>query len=603
MTGYNDKQYLESLIQTRNTLLEKLAHYQKDNAICDNSEQKFKLKYSIKECRQAIDRITQDIESWEKNSQQIERITQDIEFSQKQSTNNFEIFDYLCQQVNDIPIVDKPIEIFGKSQQNEPVVSTEWQVKMQFWMLKLEQEIHKQGKNSAIAVDDVIRMLLSPNFYGREARALSSFAMQCLLMEIDWKEETVNFCIDKVIDNLNEFDGFNSSLNTSIDKAFYAVMQSCFGMLLQKKLLQSYIQSRDTRRNQIGCIFLNTKIKNSQVIDTSNATQILIPLLEKLSVFCSIEERVDSSLSLVEIFYRSQIQNNGAKIGFLSDVLLREIIKVLMAAIEQETTDNYALSSAAIWAIVWLTDAKASQSYTAYIFSERELDIFRRIIINERQDVFARSNAALILSICNSKQTIFSQANWIYEWAVVADGAKPQRDLQKIVHVDNSREIDVIKQLIFANLPSKVKKNAAVALGRLGCFISEMTDPLLEIFRDDLYSWEQRDEALVYLVLISNSQVISELIRGVNQPGSNTDKYGLRDRCFLALIGMGNVAVLKYQLDLAQSADTRMYISGYAYALAGVASPLGKKVLESMTNHQDKEIRSAAIEALRKIKK
>ena len=85
----------------------------------------------------------------------------------------------------------------------------------------------------------------------------------------------------------------------------------------------------------------------------------------------------------------------------------------------------------------------------------------------------------------------------------------------------------------------------------------------------------------------------------MNQPGSNADKYGLRDRCFLALIGMGNVAVLKYQLELAQSE----YISAYAYALAGVASPLGRKVLESVTNHQDKEIRNAAVDALRKFKK
>ncbi|BDA67191.1 hypothetical protein CAL7716_013570 [Calothrix sp. PCC 7716] len=599
MTTYHNEQYLESLKQTRTTCLKRIAHLQKQLSITSSALTKFELEQEIEESRQQYEIITKDIESWQKDGQQIERITQDIEFSQKQSTNNFEIFNYLCQQVNDIPIVDRTIEIFAQSQQNEPVVSTEWQVKMQFWMLKLEQEIRKQEKNSAIAVDDVMQMLLSHRFSPRESRALSCFAIQCLVMEIDWKEETVTFAINKAIDNLNEFDGFNNNLNTSMDKAFYAVKQSRFGGLLQKKLLQSYIQARDTRRNQIGCIFLNTKITNSQVIDASNATQILIPLLEKLSIVCSIEERVDSALSLVDIFYRSQIQNNGAKIEFLSDVLLREIIKVLLAAIEQEITDNYALSSAAIWAIAWLTNAKTSHSYTAYIFSERELDVFIRVVINEKHDVFARSNAALILSICNSEKTIFSQADWIYEWAVVADGRKPQRDLPKIVHIDNLRESDAIKKLIFANLPSNVKKKAAVALGRLGCFIPEMTDSLIEIFKDETYLWEQRDEALVYLVLIGNSQVISELIRTVNQPGSNADKYGLRDRCFLALIGMGNVAVLKYQLELAQSE----YISAYAYALAGVASPLGRKVLESVTNHQDKEIRNAAVDALRKFKK
>ncbi|BAZ24922.1 hypothetical protein NIES4073_58220 [Kalymmatonema gypsitolerans NIES-4073] len=362
---------------------------------------------------------------------------------------------------------------------------------------------------------------------------------------------------------------------------------------------QNYIQARDARRSQIGCILLNTKIINSQVIDASNATQILIPLLENLSVFCSIEERVDSALSLVDIFYRAQIQNNDIKIGFLSNVLLREVIKVLLTAIEEETTGNYGLSTAAIWATVWLTNAKTSHSYTAYTFSERELDVFRRVVVNEKHDIFARSNAALILSICNSKATIFSQADWIYQWAVVADGAKPQRDLPKVAYIDHSKEIDVIKRLIFTNSPSKVKRSAAVALGRLGFFIPEMVDSLLEIFKDETYLWEQRDEALVYLVFISNSQVISELIRGANQPENNTDKYGLRDRCFLALIGMGNVAVLKYQLEQLE----RTYISSYAYALAGVASPLGRQVLKSMINHQNKEIRNVAINALRKFKK
>ncbi|MBH8577065.1 hypothetical protein I8752_29605 [Nostocaceae cyanobacterium CENA369] len=605
MTGFQNEQYLESLKQARNTWLDKLAYFQEQLSFTSSAATTFELRQRIKECRQQHEIITKDIESWQKDSQQIERITKDINFFQEHSNqktleqNKLEIFDYLCQQVNDIPIVDRPIEIFSQSQKTEPIVSTDWQVKMQFWMLKLEQNTYKQGEISTIAVDDVIQMLLSPNFSPREARALSSFAMQCLVMDVNWKEDTVIFAINKAIDNINDFDGFNNNLNTSIDKAFYAVMQSRFGSFLQKKLLEKYIQARDIRRNHIGCIFLNTKIINSQVVDASNATQILIPLLEKLSVFCSIEERVDSALSLVNIFFRAQIQNNDVKIGFLSNILLREVIKVLLTAIEQETTSNYGLSTAAIWATVWLTNAKTSHSYTAYTFSERELDVFRRVVVNEKHDIFARSNAALILSICNSKATIFFQADWIYQWAVVADGAKPQRDLPKVACIDHSKEIDVIKRLIFTNLPSKVKRNTAVALGRLGFFIPEMVDSLLEIFKDETYLWEQRDEALVYLVFISNSKVISELIRGANQPENNTDKYGLRDRCFLALIGMGNVAVLKYQLDQLE----RTYISGYAYALAGVASPLGRQVLKSMINHQNKEIRNVVIDALRKFKK
>ena len=443
MTGFHNEEYLKSLKEIRNNWLEKLAHYQRELSITSSAADTFEFNQKIKECRQHDETIKKEIESWQKDSQQIERITKDINFCQENSNqktleqNKLEIFDYLCQQVHDIPIVDRPIEIFSQNQKTEPIVSTDWQVKMQFWMLKLEQDIYKQGEASKIAVDDVIRMLLSPNFSPRETRALSSFAMQCLVIEVNWKEETVIFAINKAIENLNELDGFNNNLNTSIDKAFYTVMHSRFEKFLKQQLLQSYIQACDNRRNLIGCIFLNTKITNSQVIDASNATQILIPLLEKLSIFCSVEERVDSALSLVDIFYRSQIKNSDAKIEYLSNVLLREVIKVLLTAIEQDTTSNYGLSTAAIWATVWLTNAKTSHSYTAYIFSERELDILRRVVANDKHDAFARSNAALVLSICNSETTIFSQADWIYQWAVVADGAKPQRDLPKVAYIES----------------------------------------------------------------------------------------------------------------------------------------------------------------------
>jgi hypothetical protein len=604
MTASNDREYLESLRQTKNIWREKLAYFQKEYAITDSSGKIFELEHGIKKCLEQIEIVDKDIESSIQEIKQIEKITRDIESSQQggqQKTSD--ILDYLYQQVQDIPILDRQIEVFGMSQKTEPVIATDWQVNMQLWMQKLVDAKHKHKELPAIVVDDVMQILLSPNRSPREARALSSFAMQCLLIEVDWKSGTVNFVISKAIEHLNELDGFNNSLNTSMDKSFYSVMQSRFSASLENQLLQSYIQNYDERRNQIGRIFLNTKSINTETLNSDNSTRILIPLLDKLSSICLLEERLDAVLSLVDIFYRSQVQNIGVKISLLPDVLLREVIQVLLTAIKQEITRDYGVSTVAIWAILWLTNAKTKHAYTAYIFSDRELDILRKVIVDEKHDTYARSYAALILSICNSQKTIFSQADWIYEWADVADGGKPQKDLPRISYVERSKDIEAIKKLVISNLPNKIKRSAATSLGRLGCFIPEMVDSLLEIFKDETYLWEQRDEALVYLVFIGNSQVISELIGGVNQAENNTDKYGLRDRCFLALIGMGNVAVLKYQLELAKSEAERTYISAYAYALAGVASPLGRKVLESMTNHQDKEIYNAAIDALRKFKK
>jgi hypothetical protein len=508
----------------------KLGFLEKEVVFTSSPVQEFELRKRIEECRQEITRIAKDIESLKKERQQ----------------KTLDILDSLCQKVHDIPIVDRPIEIFGTSQKTEPVVAAHWQEFMRFWIFKLGQKNNQSEYLGLVTADDVMLMLLTSNRSPREARALSSFVMQCLGTEPDLKDETIHLVIDKAIDNLNDFDGLNSKPNTLMDEAFSLVMQSRFGQLLHKRLLQSYIQTRDGYRNKIGGVFFNTAITNNEILNAENATQILIPFLEKLTIFCSVEERVYAALHLVEAFYRPQVQKNGVRIDFLPNLLLRKVVKVLLTAAEQETAGNYAVSTTAIWALVWLTSAKTCDSYTTYTFADEELDILRQVVINEKHDAFARSWSALILSVCTPEKTILAQADWIYEWVLVADRVKPQSKLPKISHLNCLKDIEVIKSLIFSHLPSRAKKQTAVALGRLGCFIPEMIDPLLQVFQDDMYSRDDRDEALVYLVFTGNSQVIFALMYGLlNSSKDNTDKYDLPERCFLGLIGMGNVDALK----------------------------------------------------------
>ncbi|MUH01656.1 hypothetical protein F7734_59155 [Scytonema sp. UIC 10036] len=519
---------LRDLEQVRILWQEKLAFLEKEFVVTSDAAQRFGLQKRIEECQQQIERIAKEIESLKKESQQ----------------KTLDILDYLCQKVHDIPIVDRRIEIFGTSQKTEPVVAAHWQELMRFWIFKLERKNNPSEYSGLITADDVMLMLLSSNRSPREARALSSFTMQCLGTKLDLKNETVDLVIDKAINNLNDLDGFNKH-NTLMDEAFYSVMQSHFGQLLHKKLLQSYIQTRDAHRNNIGGVLFNTAITNSEILNAENATQILIPLLENLTIFCSVEERVYAAMHLVEAFYRPQVQKNDVRIDFLPSLLLHKVVKVLLTAAEQYTVGNYAVSTTAIWALVWLTSAKTCAPYTTYTFTDEELDILRQVVINEKHDAFARSRSALILSACTPEKTILAQADWIYEWVLVADRVKPQSKLPKISHLNCPKDIEVIKSLIFSHLPSIAKRYTAIALGRLGCFIPEMIDPLLQVFQDDMYSRDDRDEALVYLVFIGNSQVISALTYGLNSSKDNTDKYDLPERCFLGLIGMGNLDALK----------------------------------------------------------
>ena len=512
--------------------------------------------------------------------------------------DNTGILSRLRQQVQDLDIVERQIESLGTGQKTEPVAAGHWQEVVRFFISTLDQQGKEQSGLGVVSADDAMLALLpSQNTPANKARALASFAVQCLAEEPNLKDETVYQVFDTAVENLNDFDGVNNKQNTLMDEAFYAVMQSRFGKLWHERLLQSYIQACDYRRLKIGSIFL-TAITASVTLNAENAAEILKPLLEKLNPGYSVEERVDAALRLVEAFYHPQGHNVNARIDFLPYALLQETVNVLLATAEEDAS-NDAVSTAAVWALGWLTSAKNSDSYTTYTFTEAQLNCLRQIVMTEKRDAFARMWAALVLSVCSSEKTVFAQADWIYEWAVVADGNKSHRQLPVIAPLNRPLDVYVLQYLTSSYLPIKAKELVAIALGRLGHFMPEMVEPLLNIFQNELYIQKQRDEALVYLISTGGSQIVSVLVEGLNRPRiEDVSQYDLPGRCFLALIGMGNVDLLKRQLDL--GIGEQIDIDAYAYVLAGVTEPQGRKVLESMKNHQKKQVRDAVVNALSK---
>jgi hypothetical protein len=81
---------------------------------------------------------------------------------------------------------------------------------------------------------------------------------------------------------------------------------------------------------------------------------------------------------------------------------------------------------------------------------------------------------------------------------------------------------------------------------------------------------------------------------------SNKSNYDFRSRCLLALIGMGDVHVLKHQLNLGEG--EQIDIDAYAYALAGVENPEGREILETMQEHEKKKVCDAVANALLRVK-
>ncbi|NEP02518.1 MAG: hypothetical protein F6K58_28490 [Symploca sp. SIO2E9] len=550
----------------------------------DSPVKEFELHNEIEKCDDEINNIEQEIELLKKKNQQ----------------ENQQIWQRLSQQMEDIPIIDKPIEGFIANKTTEPVVTPHWQDTVILLLSRLNHKVSQQENWETVTVDDAIKSLLRRDRLPEKARALAVFFLQYLAEEPNLKNETVNLVLKTAIKNIDEYDGRTIKPNTQMDNAFYKVMQSCFAKECYHQLLQGYIQSTGEIRKIIGVIFSYQIAATSEVLNKENANQKLNPLLEKLTTADLIEERVEAGLKLVDEFFRPHIYNLGARIDFLPDGLLPKVIKILLKVAQEDTAENNAVSSTTIWALGWLTSSRYCDNYTAYTFTEGELDFLRHFATNKKQDAFVRSFSVLILSVCTSEKPVFVQADWIYEWALVADGVKPQKQLPAPKqHLERLKDRVVLKHLISSDLPREAKHRVAIALGRIGYFTSEMIEPLLQIFRNNIFIPEQRDEALVYLVFIGGSQVIKALIDEANRPKNDSDQYDLPGRCFLALIGMGDIDALTKQLERGKVNKTDIDINALAYALAGNTNPQGRRVLEFIKkNYREKKIREAAAHAL-----
>jgi HEAT repeat protein len=463
------------------------------------------------------------------------------------------------------------------------------------------------SKAEGITADDAISVLLPPpGTPSKEARAMSIFALQVLVEEPDLRDETVDQVIDTAIDNLNESDSW-AKRNTLMDEVLYSLMRSCFAERCRKRLLRRYIKAHGEHRVRIGAAY-SSVIANDEILNADNSVEILEPLLGRLNDDTSTESHVEAALELLDAFYRPQGLSSSARINFLPDSLLQKTVNVLLKTAEYRDENN-AVSLSALWALGWLTSAKTCHIYNSCSFTEIELDVLRQIVTDEGRDAYSRMWSALILSVCGTEMLAFNQTDdWIMEWSYVADGRKPHKELPVITPLNRSKDIKILKSLIASDVPEKPRQYGAIVMGRLGSFIPEMIEPLLQIFQDDLWSEEQRDEALLYLVLIGGTQIIFSLTQIINGLMNEDDVmlknsksvYDLRSHALLALVGMGDVNALKYQLNLGEG--EQIDLDAYAYALAGVENFEGQKMLENMKNHENKQVRDAITHALSQLK-
>lgn len=506
-----------------------------------------------------------------------------------------EPLEHLRRRVRDLKIEEQKIEFIGSGQRTEPVIADQWEEVVRLCIDVLCQAKDAQERLGIASADDVILLMLpSPEMPSKQARAFATFALECLAEnEPDVTHETVEAVLDAALYQITELERFISKANrgTAICEAFKAIAQSRFGELCRKRLLQHYIQTRDYCRFNIGVVFLN--LLQCEILTEENADLIVASYLEKLTIAESVEAAIEGLLRLTETFWRSP------KDLLLPHDLLHRTISELLTTIETRTSSNEALSVAAMWALIWILNAPSGSSHV-YQFTEAELERLCQLARDNNRDALVRSQSAMLLGLYSSEKTVFAQTNWVYEWAVVADGHKPHKRLPQAVVADRPKEIETLKSLIASDLPEESKRTVALALGRLGCFSSDMVQPLIQILQDDLSSEIVIEESIVYLALTGEPEVTPLLVQQKSDlEDSTTRGSNLDELRFLALIGLGDLALLRHQLRLGEA--DQVDLNAYAYALAGAENPRGRQILRSDAIQKQEALSTTANSALNKL--
>jgi len=493
----------------------------------------------------------------------------------------------LRELLSTIEVREREVEIFGNYKIVEFVIADYWQEAVRMGIADLKPE----------EADDAILMLLpSPLAPPREARPQAVFALQCLADEPQVSEPTVSAVFDAVIDCLEEGDVFNSGLHTWMDEALAAVSESAFGMQLRDRLINDFIRVRGEQRRHIGCCVVLRSSGGGSIVTSENAEAMVLDAIQGLASNQQVE-RVRTALNLMDRCYLS-----GGNLGFLTLSQQERIIEALVATFSRDEATVFAV----MWALFWLTGAgnrtrgnKRSEplhlkpTEAVILLDAARIREIERTLRRSDLDIYAKSYGYLILTREKGLDPVVHQFDWIYELARIADGEQPRRSLFGPAPTGRVVSTEWLQDLLKQPLPVKIAIRIAQALGSFGVYIPDMVDSLCYLFRGEEFDEDSRDEALVYLSLIGNSEVARTLIEAADTSPVGNDDY-LYLRGLFGLLLLDNVDILSEQLrkDLGHSD-----LNAYAYGLAGSRDPRGRVLLEELSNDTNERVRTAVAKA------
>jgi hypothetical protein len=266
-----------------------------------------------------------------------------------------------------------------------------------------------------------------------------------------------------------------------------------------------------------------------------------------------------------------------------------------------QTYQHEAFLEVIAWAMTWVFDAKTATARPPLGLDPTQRAQLRKLLADETVNLATRTNAAILLTLQPEGQNVYAQHDWIYTWAQLADGLSPHRQMPEFTAHPDDSIVASLRDLLKSDVPSRNRKWAAVCLGRLGYFDATMVEPLFKSFEDPMRSFTERDEALVYLVMCRTEAVGRRLQQLQRDKATSPDDYDISERALLGLVGLGDVTVLREQLNHGRNESN--VLSAYAYALAGVHDQKGREVLEELKDHPDEKVRAAVQKGLRQAKK
>ncbi len=244
------------------------------------------------------------------------------------------------------------------------------------------------------------------------------------------------------------------------------------------------------------------------------------------------------------------------------------------------------------WALVWMSGARTPVGDVGGL-SLRHRGWVARQLVALADDPLADASVVADVSLLavlpwDGVTPAYAQRDWVYQWALVADGAEPRRAMPRLHGVVDEPLASMLVELV-ARVPPWAAGWVAIAASRAGARDEALVEPLWALLVDD-QAWNAvRDEAWYALLGIGGERVAS-LLR---------DAIAAEDE-FVQLRGaIGTVAIASVPDLVALAEPWEHYDDAYVFALYGHDDSRGPEEARRLAReHPDAAHRARIADAL-----